>query len=358
MRILVDIIHPANVHYFKNFIREIKNNNYEIIITSRDKDVSLKLLDSYNLQYINLGKGSFGKGALGKLFYLLYASFIFLKILIQKNPNLCISFGSTPLAITSWFYKIPHISFDDTEHAKLNRFLYAPFTDFIISPNCFYEKISTTKHFKFKGYMELFYLHKNWFQPNIKIFDNLNISNKVNYTVFRFVSWNAFHDIGERGLSLEDKVKLVKYAEKFGPVFISSEGKIDKRLKKYEIKLEPNQLHDLLAFSTLYVGEGGTTASECAMLGVPSIYVNSLPLMGYLKDAEKHGLLYHISDLRSLYSKINEIHKKEKNFYKSKLKDLLANKIDPTSMLIWIVKNYPKSKDILINDNQYQNKFK
>ncbi len=37
----------------------------------------------------------------------------------------------------------------------------------------------------------------------------------------------------------------------------------------------------LLAYATLFIGEGATMASECAVLGTPAIYVNSLQL-GYL----------------------------------------------------------------------------
>ena len=39
-------------------------------------------------------------------------------------------------------------------------------------------------------------------------------------------------------------------------------------------------------YTTLTIfGEGGTMASECAC-STPSIYINSLPLMGYLKEAK------------------------------------------------------------------------
>ena len=67
MKILVDIIHPANVHYFKNFIFQMEKEGHSVKITARNKDVSFKLLDAYNFKYIDFGKGSIGKGAIGKM---------------------------------------------------------------------------------------------------------------------------------------------------------------------------------------------------------------------------------------------------------------------------------------------------
>ena len=58
--------------------------------------------------------------------------------------------------------------------------------------------------------MELFYLHKNRFAPNIKVLDELGLNKEKDFVFLRFVSWGAFHDIGEKGVSKEDKIKIVK----------------------------------------------------------------------------------------------------------------------------------------------------
>ena len=36
MKIFLDIGHPAHVHYFKNFIMEIKNEGHKVLITARN----------------------------------------------------------------------------------------------------------------------------------------------------------------------------------------------------------------------------------------------------------------------------------------------------------------------------------
>ena len=68
MKILIDIGHPAHVHYFKNFIWIMQKNGHEFCITARNKEVALELLDNYGLNYIERGKGA--NSILGKILYL------------------------------------------------------------------------------------------------------------------------------------------------------------------------------------------------------------------------------------------------------------------------------------------------
>ena len=64
-RIVVDIGHPAHVHFFKNFIWEMQRRGHKILVTVTRKDVSMELLDNYGFNYIVLG--SYGKSVAEKL---------------------------------------------------------------------------------------------------------------------------------------------------------------------------------------------------------------------------------------------------------------------------------------------------
>ena len=55
MRIVVDINHPADVHFFKNFIWEMEKRGHVILITASRKEVSYRLLDNYGFHYEKLG---------------------------------------------------------------------------------------------------------------------------------------------------------------------------------------------------------------------------------------------------------------------------------------------------------------
>ncbi len=357
MRILVDTAHPANVHYFKNFIFVMKQKGHKVHITARDKDISFSLLEALNLPYYNMGTGSLGKGTLGKILYVIYADFLMFIQFIKFRPDIVISFSSSYTAHNCFLFRIPHITFEDTEHATMNMLLYKPFSDMIITPNSFYKDMGKN-HFKMDAYMELFYLHPQVFKPSREIVENASIDINKPFTLFRFVSWGAFHDIGQKGLTVDEKILLVEKASKYGNVYISSEGELPESLKKYQVKVAPIDIHHVLYFANLYVGEGGTMASECAMLGTPSIYVNSLPLMGYLKDAQRAGLLYHLDNYDKILSKIDFLFQQPKSHFKSLSKDFLSDRIEPTSFLVWLVEEYPESKNKLRKDSTYQNIFK
>jgi len=155
MKILIDIGHPAHVHYFKNFIRIMESKGHEFLIIARDKEITFYLLDKYKIPYINRGKG--GKSLIAKILYIPKADLmIFRKAKIFK-PDIFLSFGSTYAAHASKMYGKPHIALDDTEHAKFEHLMYAPFSDVILNPSCFSKNLGKKQMF-FNSYIELLYL--------------------------------------------------------------------------------------------------------------------------------------------------------------------------------------------------------
>ncbi len=357
MRILIDIGHPGHVHYFRNFYKIMKTNGHDFLFISRDKEVTFSLLNYYKIPFKSRGKGK--KSLLGKVLYILYADYVILKNAIRFKPDIFLSFSSTYMGHVAFFMRKPNIIIDDTEHAKFEHIMYKPFASVILTPACFYKEMGR-KQIKFNSYTELFYLHKNYFTPKKEIFETLQIKENEKYAIIRFVSWGASHDFGQTGFTDQSKVEIVKELSKKINIFITSEAKLPKELNDYKIKISPEKLHDALSFSTVYIGEGGTTASETSILGVPTIYINTIPLMGYLKDEEKLGLLYHFNDEKGVLQKVIEIlnHPDTKNKYLSKSEKLLENKIDPTAFLVWFIENYPQSAKIMKENPDYQYNFK
>ena len=112
MRILIDIGHPALVHYFKNFIKIMSLKNHFFKIIARDKEVTHKLLNSYNIDFIDRGVG--GKYSFYKFFYMIKANLLIYKQAIKFNPDLFLSFASPYAGQVSKIKRKPHISFTDT----------------------------------------------------------------------------------------------------------------------------------------------------------------------------------------------------------------------------------------------------
>jgi len=356
MKILIDIGHPGHVHYFKNFYKIMKSKAHDFLFISRDKEVSFALLNHYNIPYISRGKGK--KSFLGKLIYMLYADFIILKSALKFKPDLFLSFGSPYAAQISFLTNKPNIVIDDTEVGKFEQFFYKLFSKVILTPSSFYKNFGE-KQVRFDGFMELCYLHSSFFTPDNSVLNKYNLSKSESYSLIRFVSWDASHDRNETGLTYSQKKNIIKTCLKYGKVIISSEGKLPKEFQKYELKIMPEDLHQLLSFASLYVGEGATTASECAMLGTPSIYINSIDA-GTIREQQKYGLLTHFKNGKNVDQFIDQLLKNiELNKeYELGREKMLNEKINLTPFLVWFVENYPESLTIMKENPDYQYRFK
>lgn len=355
MKILIDIGHPAHVHYFKNFIRIMETRGHEFLVVARDKEISIELLKKLQIPFINRGKG--GKNLIAKILYIPYADYLIYKYAKKFKPDIFLSFSSTYAAHASKLYGKPHIALDDTEHAKFELFMYPPFTDTILNPSCFTKNLGN-KQILFNSYIELLYLHKNYFTPNYEVLKMLNLKENERFAIIRFVSWNASHDISQKGLTDIQKIELVNFISKEIKVFVSSEGQMPKELEIYKFSISPEFMHDALYFASLYVGEGGTTASESALLGTPAVYINNLS-MGYIEDEKKAGLIIQSVEYNKIKDSIGEFLKfSSKREFNDRLDNLIKDKIDPTSFLIWFIEKYPESKKIMKENPDYQYNFK
>jgi predicted glycosyltransferase len=344
MRILIDIGHPAHVHLFKNFAWKMQEKGHIILFTCRDKEFVLRLLQVYGFIYENFGKHY--KSIVGKIQGLIKNELQMFNNAIQFKPDLFLSHGSSIAAFTSFLLQKPHISFEDTFNMEQVR-LYLLFTDVVLTGDYPHPSLGR-KEINYPGYHELAYLHPNVFTPDENILKEIGIMDNEKYAIIRFVAWNATHDIGHRGFSKEKKIKLVTELSRYIKVFISSEGDLPEELKQYQIKIKPENMHNVLYYTQLLVGESATMASECAMVGTPAIYINNSHF-GSLDSQAEYGLVHLFSEdelaqEHAIQKAIEIVSKPDiKNEYRERAQKMLENKIDVTSFMIWFVENYPES---------------
>lgn len=342
MRIVVDINHPAHVHYFRYFIQEMQKRGHEVLVTASEKDVTFKLLENYHIEFKNVG--NYGTSLVKKLINLPLIDIKYYQLMKTFRPDILIGFGSIRAAHASFLLQKPCINFEDTEHSTEQIRLYLHFVEAVCTPSCYSQDLGK-KQIRFNGYMELASLHPSRFAPNPAVLTELGLSEGDPFIIVRFVSWNASHDVGQHGI--RDKVGLVKALEGYGRVLITSEGELPEEMQPYQIRVSPEKLHDLLYYATLYVGEGATTASEAAVLGTPSIFVSSLAgTMGnFIELEETYGLSYSFTDGSAALGKAVEIlhDPVSKGNWRIKLERLLKDKIDVTAFMVWFIENYPRS---------------
>lgn len=272
MNILIDINHPAHVHYFRNVYHKLVANGNKVIVVSRNKEIEQELLSQYKIEFIGRGEGAFS--VIGKFLYQAYAVTKLFRLIRKHKIDKVLSFMHPYGAQAAWLLKRKSILFSDTENANLHHKMSVPFATEVHTPACF-ERNLGEKHFRFNGFMELSYLHPDYFTPNSLVLDSIVYEKSKPITVIRFVSWGAVHDIGHTGIKKVDKVDLVKRLSKLSNVFISSESELPQELKSYALNIDKTQIHNLLYHSALFIGESATMASESAMLGTPAIYLDN-----------------------------------------------------------------------------------
>ncbi len=355
MKILIDIGHPAHVHLFRFFASEMVKRGHHVLFTTRDKEVTLQLLDAYNLQTISFGKHYTSKA--GKIWGLLKFDTQMLKTALTFKPDIFLSHGSMYAAQVAWLLRKPHITFEDTGNMEQVR-LYLPFSKTLLVSTAFHKELGK-KQLRYPGYHELAYLHPAYYQPDDNIYATLNLKKKDPYIILRFVSWAASHDVGQAGLSDEIKSKIVAACSQHCTLFISSEGTLPSDLQKYRIRIAPEKMHDALAHAQMFIGEGATMASECAVLGTPAVYVNSITA-GTLEEQEKYGLIYSFRNSSGVLDKVTELlHTPNlKATHQERRRHMLTEKINVTAFMCWFVENYPDSERTARTDPAYFDNFK
>ena len=363
MNILVDICHPAHVHLYRNFIAEMKSRGHYIYVTIRDIPSAKKLLKLYNIRYIDYGTKS--DSLLKKS--LKQAKYDWTLRNIIRELNIDIGIGtSITVAHASKLTKM--ISFilddDDSEVEPLFAKFAHPFCDYLLSPDVLkYERVGSNC-ITYPGYHELAYLHPNKFRPDPDVLKELGVISGEKYFIMRFNAFKAHHDIGVRGFSQEQKRIIVDMFRKHGQVFITSESVIEKEFEYYQLKISPEKIFSALYYATMFIGDSQTMTNEAAVLGTPSVRLNSfVGRISYLKEQERRYKLAFgfkpdefnkmTETVKGLLSmdNLNEI-------WNEKRKKMLKDKIDVTEFLVNLVEEYPRSIIRIKKDSDYYQNFK
>ncbi len=337
MNILFDILHPAHVHFFRNTIIELTKSGHHVMVTARDKDLTQRLLDLFDITYHSISKET---GAKSRLVWELMSRNVRLASLVTKErPAVLASIGGISTAQVGFLTRTRNLTFYDTENATMSNLLSYPFSSKVITPDCYKGWVPKNKHVPYPGYHELAYLHPNRFSPDSDLLKDAGIDTGEPYSVIRFVSWKAMHDVKAKGYSPKDKLQLAQTLEEYGKVYITSEEPLPEEFEKYRLPLPPHQVHHLLAFARLFIGESATMASESAVLGTPFVYLDVVG-RGYTDEQEnRYGLGFNYRPWQVDYSIEKAKELLSGNFkvsapFKESHARMLAEKIDVTEFIV------------------------
>lgn len=355
MNVGIFLGHPAHFHYFKNVAHQLKADGHQVFFAVKEKDILETLMQNAGFEYTKV-RGKRGNGKLAMMFSVLKMDMNIIKF-VWKN-HIDMMFGVPPVFGTRVICRKPVLicGEDDARVTPLGAAILFPFTTKIIAPTTCDNWLWEYKSVKYPGYLELGYLHPNNFTPSKAVLEKYDIDPSKPYFVMRFASLNAHHDKGIKGINKEIAERLVKILEPHGTIYITSERPLEPQFEKYRIKINPLDMHHVMAFASLYIGDSQTMAAEAGVLGVPFVRFNDfVGRIGYLRELEdKYELGYGIKasaegSVDALCERVETLvsmnASERKSIFAERRAKMLADKIDCAKFLTWFIENYPQSAE-------------
>jgi predicted glycosyltransferase len=364
MRLQFYLGHPAHFHLFKNAILSLKLKGHDIAVLIKKKDILQELLDRAEIEYKNILSEGRKDSKAGIFVGMIKRDFRSMKFARKFKPDILIGTSVENSHLTK-FLGIPSINVneDDAAAVPLYAKLSYPWASEILTPTVCNNGKWEAKSVKYPGYHELAYLHPNHFTPDKSIAEKYVKTNSP-YFIIRFARLNAHHDKKVSGIETHIAERLINMLTPHGEVYITSERELEPQFEPYRMCINPLDIHHVMAFAALYIGDSQTMAAESGVLGTPFVRFNDfVGKLGYLDELENNYKLgYGIkpTDKNKLYSVVQELveTKNLKEVFAERRNKMLSDKIDVSQFLVWFIENYPASKETMIKDANYQLKFR
>ena len=344
MKILIDICHPAHVHFFKHALPLLKAMGHELIITSRFKDCTQSLLDAYNIQHIPLSTPKV-KGPFEFLSELFYRNIALYQVVKKTKPDLLTGVGGPFIAQVGKFSHTPSIVFQDSDNVPLQNIITYSLASCVITPNCYHGWLPKNRHIQYEGYHELAYCHPNYFTPDKQIALQNGVSDIWPTYFIRALAWVGIHDRRNQNLTLNILENCVTSLSKKGKVLIRSEKPLPDFFTPYLYAGKAEALHHVLAHCSAFMGDSPTMAMESAIFGVPALYVSSIVSGHILNIHSKYNLIVPVQQINwdVISLALDKLLSTPKDYWDTQCNNLLKDTKDMPSWIVGSLTTFPKS---------------
>lgn len=348
MNLLIDIGHPGHVHLLHPLAEELKQHGHTMYYSVRDIPVAKRLMEHYGMTpWLDLG----GKkdSLWGKAQTVLHQDAQLLRFVRRNHIDIGLSSGIV-LSHVSQLTRMKSFVFDDDDDAvePLVVKYGHPMSTVVFTPNCIQR---ATKHaVYYAGTHELAYLHPNRFTPDPSVPTAAGLHEGERFFIMRFVALKGHHDVGQAGLTNEQKRALIDLLKPHGRVIITSERELEPEFEPYRLPIPPEEIHSLMAYSSMFLGDSQTMTSEAAIMGVPALKCNtfagklSVPTMLELDYGLCHA--YHPDKFHHLYARVEQLLNTDpqelRNEWQAKRQRFLNDHVDVTAFFTQFIENYSR----------------
>lgn len=370
MKLLVYMGHPAHFYLYKNVIENLRANNHQVEILIKKKDVLQNLVINQGWTFHNILEEGRKNNKLSMFYAMIKRTYRLLKFCNTYKPDI-LTGTSVENSYIGPIKRIPVINCneDDAKVVPLYAKLSYPGANVVLSPCVCENDKWENKSIKYPSYQELAYLHPNHFTPDKSVVEKYFSADEP-YFILRFAKLNAHHDAGIQGINTEIAQRLIDILKPQGRIYITSERELEPQFEQYRIKINPLDMHHVMAFASLYIGDSQTMAAEAAVLGTPFVRFNDfVGRIGYLRELEddyqlgygikasEEGSVERLCNAVSELANLSPAERKER--YQTRRQKMLSEKIDYAKFLTWFIENYPASKEEYMNaDKEFWERFR
>ena len=287
VRVLVCANTPKHVHVYRGVVERLLERGHEVLVLARDYQCTVALCDHFGLPYETYGSLDSTKGSLLRRLPGHYARL--LPRAVRFSPDLVFGMGSYA-AHAGLVTRAPVVLLLDSEHHPLDHAISHPFADALLTPHAFRKDLGAN-HYRYRGFMELAYLHPAQFERDPTVRADLGVGDGQ-FSVVRFNAFGSHHDVGESGFGPDERRELVERLAEFGPVVVSAErdAAVTDHPEVVPYDLHPARIHDVLAEANLLVADTATMVTEAALLCTPAVRSSSFA------GADDFGNFHELAD--------------------------------------------------------------
>ncbi|MEM3737439.1 MAG: DUF354 domain-containing protein [Candidatus Bathyarchaeia archaeon] len=343
----IDILTPKQALLFDEVAKRLEASGHEILATTRRYREVEDLLRMRRRRAITVGE--YGGATLeGKLEASLKRTLSLAKLLENRRPEVSLSFSSPEAARTNFGLGVPHIVVNDSPHSEAVAKLTIPLSRKLLTPYVIplrlWLKLGASRDMivRYKALDPIAWLRSYKVDPTV--LEKLNLRADRPIITLRTEETYASYLLSEskktqtfaiiEGLRRELKgeaqmVVIPRYddhapilKERFGGDIIIPEGTVD----------GPS----LLAFTSIFIGGGGTMTAEAALMGVPSFSCYPSEPTSVESFLVKKGLIWHPTNAGVMVKMVRDVLRdltRYKERSKAKAERLISQMEDPVEKI-------------------------
>ncbi|MCY3626998.1 MAG: DUF354 domain-containing protein [Gammaproteobacteria bacterium] len=268
MHILIDIVHAADVNFYKKAIARIKKRHRITVIVRSRGDLVEFAKKELSIPVRVVGRHYLSR--IGKLYGVFHRVGCLIFEWFRDPYDLITSFGGFYAGIAGKILGVKSVLFYDNYEYRTCFYLCQKSASKFIIPS---ELEITGKNVEsFYGFKELAYLHS--FEPQEEVLETYQLKKK-SYIFIRHVAGISI-DYWKQDVDSVLTALVYFLNSKHYPIIASIEkgaSGINLFTDKQILKQTTSEIHSLMYFSKCTISSGETVAREASLLGVPTLYI-------------------------------------------------------------------------------------